>query len=88
MLGIAIAQFYRLEDHPSTISPFGYFVLARPLSLMLQGSALAIILLGSARFLRQQNAMAIGKVHAGGWEMFAVMALMFLVGHSLGFKSG
>lgn len=40
---------------------------------------MAISLLGAIRFYRQQTAMAVGKVHAGGWEVIIVSVWMFVV---------
>ena len=38
-----------------------------------------ILVLGTYRFWRQQNAMLRGKVHAGGWETNAVGILIVVV---------
>ena len=74
-----IAQLYRLQhrEHPSKV--FGYFVLSKPLSAIFQFAALLVVLLGCIRFWRQQSAMAIGRVHAGGWEIIATAIGTFLV---------
>lgn len=78
-MGTMIAQLFRLQhrEHPSKI--YGYFVLSRPLSMIFQFAALIMILLGGIRFWRQQSAMAIGRVHAGGWEIIAVAVGSFSV---------
>ena len=79
MIGIFIAQFYRLQHAPDPHNTFGYFVLGRPLSLMFQAAALLTVLLGGWRFWRQQSAMARGRVHAGGWEIKSLGALVLAV---------
>ena len=79
MLGTVIAQLYRLQHAPDPSHVFGYYVLSKPLSVVFQASALAMVLLGGIRFWRQQSAMAIGKVHAGGWEIFTIAVGSFLV---------
>lgn len=81
MVGVIIAQLYRLGDqpqHPSKI--FGYFLLSKPLAVVFQSTALCVVLVGSARFWRQQSAMSLGKVHARGWEILTIMAWTLLVG--------
>lgn len=77
MLGAIVAQLYRLNHSPHPDPVFGYYVLSKPISSILQCSALCVVLLGSIRYFRQQSAMARGKVSAGGWEM---LTIMFLVG--------
>lgn len=79
MVGVFIAQFYRLQHskHPDKV--FGYFVLSKPLSAIFQVSALFMVLVGGYRFWRQQHAMSIGKVHAGGWELTGAGIASFLV---------
>lgn len=79
MLGTIIAQLYRLQHSPNPSKVFGFFVLSKPLSVTFQGAALCMVLLGGIRFWRQQSAMAIGRVHAGGWEFFCVAVGSFLV---------
>lgn len=84
MLGVVVAQLYRLQ-HSATPNPvFGYFALSKPLAAILQCSALGMVLLGGVRFWRQQAAMARGKVHAGGFEVLVIMAFMSLVSFVLG----
>lgn len=79
MIGVLIAQLYRLQHAPETDPLFGYFVLSRPLACIFQCAAGSMILLGAFRFWRQQNAMARGKVHAGGWEVLTICIGSFLV---------
>ena len=70
-MGIVIAQLWTLEHSLSPSKVFGYFVLSKPLAVIFQSAALCVVLIGGFRFWRQQSAMAIGKVHAGGWEIIA-----------------
>ena len=79
MIGTMIAQLYRLQhdSHPSKV--FGYFILGKVLAAIFQCAAVYVALLGCIRFYRQQSAMALGKVHAGGWELIAIGMLAFLV---------
>ncbi|KAK3709251.1 hypothetical protein LTR37_010989 [Vermiconidia calcicola] len=79
MLGTIIAQLYRLQHHPNPSKVFGYYVLSKPLSVIFQCAALAIVLIGGIRFWRQQSAMAIGKVHASGWELISIAIGSFLL---------
>lgn len=79
MLGVVIEQLYRLDPSTDRSPTFGYYVLSKPLAAMLQCSALGMTLLGAIRFLRQQHAMSIGKVHVGGWEIVVIVVFMSLV---------
>ncbi|CZT19489.1 uncharacterized protein RCC_05340 [Ramularia collo-cygni] len=79
MLGVLVAQLYRLQ-HSATPDPtFGYFALGKPLSAILQCAALGTVLLGGIRFWRQQSAMARGKVYACGFEMLIIMGFVGLL---------
>ena len=79
MTGVMIAQLYRLQHRENPSPVFGYFVLSKPLSVIFQSAALVVVLLGCIRFWRQQSAMAIGKMHAGGWELILIAIGSFLV---------
>ncbi|EME79230.1 uncharacterized protein MYCFIDRAFT_143425 [Pseudocercospora fijiensis CIRAD86] len=79
MLGTMIAQLYRLQHSPKPNPVFGYFVLGKPISAILQCMALCMLLLGAIRYFRQQAAMARGRVYAGGWEMWVIVGGMSLV---------
>ena len=86
MIGIFIAQFYRLQHGPDPHGTFGYYALGKPLSVIFQCAALLTALLGGWRFWRQQSAMARGKVHAGGWEILSLGAAVLVVSaHSVFF---
>jgi uncharacterized membrane protein YidH (DUF202 family) len=82
MLGVLIAQLYRLQHSPSPGVIFGYYVLSLPLSILFQCAAILVLGLGCIRFYRQQAAMARGKVHAGGWDLFTLMGSAFMVSAS------
>jgi uncharacterized membrane protein YidH (DUF202 family) len=79
MLGVLIAQLYRLQHSPSPGVVFGYYLLSLPLSILFQCAAVLVLLLGCIRFYRQQAAMARGKVHAGGWDLYTLMGCVFMV---------
>lgn len=79
MIGILVAQLYRLQ-HTATPDPIlGYFILSKPLACIFQGSALCMACVGAHRFFRQQSMMARGKVHAGGWELSLSASFVLLV---------
>jgi multisubunit Na+/H+ antiporter MnhG subunit len=79
MLGVVIAQLYRLQHSESPDPKFGYFVLSKPISCIFHVSAIFVAILGSVRFFRQQHAMAIGKIEAGGWEIMIIGVYVLLV---------
>lgn len=80
MIGIFIAQFYRLQHGPAPArTAFGYFALGKPLAGAFQGAALVTVVLGGLRFWRQQSAMARGRVHAGGAEVVGLGGLVAVV---------
>jgi uncharacterized membrane protein YidH (DUF202 family) len=79
MLGVLIAQLYRLQHSPSPGVVFGYYLLSLPLSILFQCAAVLVLFLGCTRFYRQQAAMARGKVHAGGWDLYTLMGCVFMV---------
>ncbi|MCJ1242883.1 hypothetical protein MMC30_000079 [Trapelia coarctata] len=55
-----------------THSAFGFFRLGIPLAAICHGTAILVTFIGGWRFWRQQNALARGKVHVGGWEIKTV----------------
>lgn len=79
MIGVLIAQLYRLQHSPTPSQIFGYFLLSKPLACIFQGAALYMACVGACRFFRQQSAMALGKVHAGGWELALSASFVLLV---------
>ncbi|KAK7725988.1 hypothetical protein SLS57_003577 [Botryosphaeria dothidea] len=74
MTGVIIAQLMRFQHAPNPDPRFGYYVLGKPLAVVFIVAAIIVVALGAIRFWRQQNAMVRGKVHAGGWEILAIMA--------------
>lgn len=72
MLGIFIAQLFRLQHTLNPGAGFGFFTLGIPLACICTFAAIIIALLGAYRFWRQQNAMLRGKIHVWGWEMAAI----------------
>ena len=79
MLGVIIAQLFRLQHTENPNKVLGFFVLGVPLSCTCSGAAILVILLGAYRFWRQQNAMLRGKVHVAGWDMLSILAITFVV---------
>lgn len=79
VLGVLIAQLYRLQHAPSPDPVFGYYVLGKPIAAILQASALIIVLVGAHRFWRQQSSMARGTVIVGGWELYLTGSYTVLV---------
>lgn len=79
ILGIVIAQLFRLPHEQSTGSREGIHALGTPLACICIGAAIIITMLGAFRFWRQQNALVRGKVHAGGWEMNIVACIAVIV---------
>jgi uncharacterized membrane protein YidH (DUF202 family) len=74
MTGIVIAQLFRLQHSVSPDPTLGYFVLGMPLAATFIVAAMIVLLLGAYRFWRQQGAMARGKIFAGGFEIYVIMA--------------
>ncbi|CAD0106643.1 unnamed protein product [Aureobasidium uvarum] len=81
MLGIVTAQLFSLQRSPDPKSDpvFGYHTVGKPLAGLFQSAAIVVILIGGHRFWRQQMNMARGKVWAGGWEIWTIMAFMLLL---------
>lgn len=79
MVGITIAQLFRLQSEPLPNGELGYYAIGIPLAAAFIVSAIAVIVLGAVRYWRQQRAMTRGKVHAGGWEVQVVMGISILV---------
>ena len=75
MLGVIIAQLFRLQKSPNHSDTFGYYVSGIPLAACFISASIVIVLIGAVRFWRQQNAMTRGKVWAGGWEVLVTMGV-------------
>lgn len=74
-----MAQLFRLQNQGTTNPAFGAFNVAIPVACVCIGSAIVMTLFGSWRFWRQQNALARGKIHAGGWEVVSIAAFGLIV---------
>jgi hypothetical protein len=70
MIGVTVAQLFRLQHSPNPNPVFGFYVLGKPLAYICQGSAIYSLLLGAYRSWRHQNAIVRGKAIAGGFEVF------------------
>ena len=78
-LAVFIAQLFRLQHTSTPDMTLGFFVLGIPLASVCTIAAILVLLLGTYRFWRQQNAMLRGKVHAGGWEMNVIGLIILFV---------
>ena len=74
-----MAQLWRLQHSTSPDPVFGYYAVSKPLSAILQASALCVVLVGTARYFKQQSLMTKGKIQAGGWEILVIMIGVGLV---------
>jgi uncharacterized membrane protein YidH (DUF202 family) len=79
MIGVVVAQLFRLQHSPTPNSIFGFYVLGKPLACICQGAAIYSLLLGAYRVWRIQNAMVRGKTIAGGFEVFLLGVGVMLV---------
>ena len=83
MVGVIIAQLFRLQSSELPGGEIGYFVLGVPLAACFIGGSIVVVLLGYVRFWRQQTAMARGKVWAGGWEVLGILGTGILVSYAM-----
>ncbi|KAJ5625462.1 hypothetical protein N7510_001771 [Penicillium lagena] len=79
MQGVLIAQLFRLQQSKSQQNSLRFEQVGIPLSVACHCVALLVALIGAYRFWKQQSAVALGKIHAGGWEVNMVGILLFLV---------
>jgi uncharacterized membrane protein YidH (DUF202 family) len=70
MIGVTVAQLFRLQHSANPNPVFGFYVLGKPLACICQGCAICFLLLGAYRSWRLQNAIVRGKTIAGGFEVF------------------
>ncbi|KAL4773921.1 hypothetical protein BDW60DRAFT_12008 [Aspergillus nidulans var. acristatus] len=68
MQGVLIAQLFRLQFAGSS-KGLGYHEVGVPLSVTCHCAAIVTAILGAHRFWKQQSAIALGTVYAGGWEL-------------------
>ncbi|KAN0072470.1 hypothetical protein V8E54_009399, partial [Elaphomyces granulatus] len=81
MQGVVVAQLFRL--HEIQTSRFNFYSVGIPLSVASHSCAILIALMGALRFWRQQNAIARGKIHSGGWEVNCTGFLSSAVGSDI-----
>ncbi|KAJ5865134.1 uncharacterized protein N7529_007050 [Penicillium soppii] len=74
--GVLIAQLFRLQAAEALADKLGFQQVGIPLSVTCHSVAILVALVGAYRFWRQQNAIARGKIHAGGWELNSVGILL------------
>ncbi|KNG83249.1 hypothetical protein ANOM_009059 [Aspergillus nomiae NRRL 13137] len=79
MQGVLIAQLFRLQQQPSPEDQLTYYEVAIPLSVTCHCIAVIVAVLGACRFWKQQNAVALGTVYAGGWELNSIALLIALI---------
>lgn len=79
MQGVIIAQLFRLQGHGMPQHGLHFYRVAVPLSVTCYGVAILVAAMGAHRFWRQQNAIASGKIWAGGWELNCIGVLLLLV---------
>ncbi|KAH8596602.1 hypothetical protein B0O99DRAFT_102823 [Bisporella sp. PMI_857] len=79
MLGIIVAQLFRLQHAPNPSGVFGFYVLGKPLSCICQGAAIYTLFIGAFRTWRLQNAIVRGKAITGGFEIILMAAGIFAV---------
>ncbi|KAL2216517.1 hypothetical protein M432DRAFT_66197 [Thermoascus aurantiacus ATCC 26904] len=76
MQGVLIAQLFHIQRFMANPTPrFGFYIVGVPLSVLCHCTAILVVGMGAHRFWRQQSAIALGKVHAGGWELNCIGAL-------------
>jgi uncharacterized membrane protein YidH (DUF202 family) len=76
MQGVLIAQLFRLQEPGDRLK---FYTAGKPLAVTCHCVAILVALIGAYRFWRQQSAISLGKVHAGGWELNAVGILLCAV---------
>ncbi|KAL5001710.1 hypothetical protein BDV10DRAFT_159599 [Aspergillus recurvatus] len=74
MQGVLIAQLFRLQSANSS-KGLGYHEVGVPLSVTCHCAAILTAVLGAHRFWKQQSAIALGTVYAGGWELNCIAVL-------------
>ncbi|KAJ5644441.1 hypothetical protein N7507_010452 [Penicillium longicatenatum] len=79
MQGVVIAQLFRLQRARSDEDRLRFYQVGIPLAVSCHGVAVLVALIGAFRFWRQQNAISLGKIHAGGWELNSVGILLFAI---------
>lgn len=83
MLGVIIAQLFRLQNTDSSLPTNGFFVTGIPVASTCILGAILVLLVGAYRCWRQQNAILRGKVYAGGWETMVTGIVVLIVGKAI-----
>ncbi|KAA8648434.1 DUF202 domain-containing protein [Aspergillus tanneri] len=78
MQGVLVAQLFRLQHLLSPNTNLGYYKVGVPLSVACHCVAIVVALMGAHRFWKQQNAIALGTVYSGGWELNCIGVLIGL----------
>ncbi|PLB50775.1 hypothetical protein P170DRAFT_446022 [Aspergillus steynii IBT 23096] len=79
MQGVLVAQLFRLQRQTDPNSELGYYEVGVPLSVACHCAAILVAFMGAHRFFKQQNAVALGTVYAGGWELYCIGGLIGLI---------
>lgn len=74
MIGVILAQLFRLQHNPTPNPTFGYYTLGTPLAATFIAFGILVLLIGAVRFWKCQNALVRGKAVVGGWELLVIMA--------------
>ena len=80
MQGVLIAQLFRLQRPSTPLNRLRFYDVGIPLAVTCYGVAAIVAFIGAYRFWRQQSAISLGKIHAGGWDLNSVGILLGLVG--------
>ncbi|KAI9840553.1 MAG: hypothetical protein M1837_001533 [Sclerophora amabilis] len=79
MVAVFVVQLLVLQHSPHPNPNFGFHVIGKPIAYALIVSAMALNVVGTHRFWRQQGAVLRGKILTGGWEVLLV-GLAFVLG--------
>ena len=79
ILGVVIAQLFRLQNADNPHPKIGYFITGIPAAIACILGAILVLLVGAYRFWRLQNAVLRGKVYAGGWEVLFTGIIVLIV---------
>ncbi|KAF7864074.1 hypothetical protein EAF04_007039 [Stromatinia cepivora] len=79
MLGVSVAQLFRLQHSPMPNPLIGFFVLGKPLACICQFAAITTLLIGIIRSWRHQNTIVRGKALSGGFEVIIIGAGFFFI---------
>lgn len=75
MQGVLVAQLFRLQRQSTANDRLGYYEVGIPLSVSCHAVAIVVAAIGAYRFFKQQRAVALGKIYAGGWELNCIAGL-------------